>query len=368
MLSSFFCIAKTRVHIYINLIYFASLEKIHMNPTITRLIASDWDSIKNLVRQGTSFLITTHVQADPDALGSEIALASALRNAGKKARILNPTSISKNYSFIDPQGSVGVYDAANGELDPAAFDAVFVLDISRWERLGPLAEPVRHCGRPKVCMDHHPYSGGYADFHVVDTSACATAELVYDLICDLNFPMTQEIASALYTAILADTGSFSFSNTTPRSHQIACDLLNHGIQARSLHEKLYQTHSARRLLFLGKALSSIKFDCNDRLAWMSISHKMLLASGIHPDEIDGFVDLARNCKSVTLSMLFLEVEPNDIKISLRAKGQFNANQLAGKFGGGGHNHASGIRLASTLEQAEQSVLDEARKAVDSCAS
>lgn len=337
-----------------------------MKPATTRILTSDWESIKNLVRQSSGFLITTHVQADPDALGSEIALASALNHAGKKARILNPTRISQNYSFIDPHQNVGVYDSTGSKLASDEFDAVFILDISRWERLGPLAEPIRNCGRPKVCMDHHPYSGGHADYHVVDTSACATAELVYDLICDLDLPITQEIASALYTAIVADTGSFSFSNTTPRSHQIACDLLNHGIQARSLHEKLYQTHSARRLLFLGNALSSLKFDCNDRLAWMSISHEMLQATGIHPDEIDGFVDMARNCKSVVLSMLFLEVAPNDIKISLRAKGQFNANQLAGKFGGGGHNHASGIRIATTLEDAERAILSEARKAVESC--
>ena len=178
--------------------------------------------------------------------------------------------------------------------------------------------------------------------------------------------ITRPIAEALYTAILADTGSFSFSNTTSRSHQIACDLLSHGIAARSLYEKLYQNHSARRLVFVGKALASLQFDCNDRLAWICISHKMLQELGIHPDEVDGIVDMPRNCRSVLLSMVFLEVEPNDIKISLRAKGKFNANQLAGKFGGGGHNHASGIRMAGALHEVESAVLAEARIAVDSC--
>lgn len=337
-----------------------------MKPATTRVLAGDWESIKTLVQQSGSFLITTHVQADPDALGSEIALATALQDAGKNAVIVNPTPVSQNYSFLDSRKEIRVYDPQGTGLNDFSFDAVFVLDISRWERLGQLADPIRDCGRPKVCMDHHPYSGGHADYHVIDTAACATAELVYDLITDLGIPMTRGIASALYTSILADTGSFSFSNTTSRSHQIACDLLSHGIHARSLYEKLYQNHTPKRLIFLGKALSNLKMDCLDRLAWITISNKMLRESGIHPDEVDGFVDMPRNCKSVLLSVLFLEIEPNDVKISLRAKGNFNANQLAGKFGGGGHNHASGIRLSGPLSEVESSVLAEARKAVEAC--
>ena len=336
-----------------------------MSIATKRLVASDWESIKSIVGRNQSFLITTHVQADPDALGSEIALAEALKSAGKQVTIVNPTPVSRNYSFIDRFGEIVVFDS---ELTVRAmnFDAVFILDISRWERLGLMADTIRDCGRPKICMDHHPYSGGHADFHVVDTGACATAELVYDLVCDLGIPISRPLAEALYTAILADTGSFSFSNTSSRSHQIACDLLSHGIPARSIYEKLYQNHSPKRLIFLGKALASLQFDCGERMAWISIDQKMLREMGVHPEEVDGFVDMARNCRDVLLSIVFLEVEPNDIKISLRAKGNFNANQLAGKFGGGGHNHASGIRLAGPLQEIETAVLAEARKAVESC--
>jgi phosphoesterase RecJ-like protein len=337
-----------------------------MQPAPQKVLTSDWEAIKSLIERNNRFLITTHVQADPDALGSEIALAASLREAGKQTVILNPTAVSNNYSFLDEAGEIQVYDPASRGLSEFSFDVVFILDISRWERLGSLADPIRECGRSIICMDHHPYSGGHADYHVVDTGACATAELVYDLICDLHIPINRQIAAALYTAILADTGSFSFSNTSARSHEIARDLLGHGINARALYEKLYQNHSCRRLVFMGQALSSLQLDCNDRLAWISISHKMLQENGIHPDEVDGFVDLARNCRSVLLSIVFMEVEPGDIKISLRAKGNFNANQLAGKFGGGGHNHASGIRLAGSLNEVEQSVLAEARKAVHAC--
>ncbi len=242
-------------------------------------------------------------------------------------------------------------------------DAVFILDISRWERLGSLSDPVRFCGRPKICIDHHPYSGGFADYHLVNTEACATAEIVYDLINFTGIRLDKRMAECLYASMVADTGSFSFSNTNARSHKIASELLTYGVCPRTVFEQLYQNQTPERLKFLGAALSSLRFDCNQKLAWMTISHEMLKQYGLDFEDIDGFVDLPRNCRSVLLSVLFLEVEPNDVKISLRAKGDFNANRLAGLFGGGGHNHASGIRLTGPLPVIEESVLKEARKAM-----
>ncbi|HSE40243.1 MAG TPA: bifunctional oligoribonuclease/PAP phosphatase NrnA [Acidobacteriota bacterium] len=322
--------------------------------------SKDWDSIQKIVETGKRFLITTHVQADPDALGSEIALAEALKSAGKQPLILNPTPISHNYTFIDVNHEVTSYE--KGEPLPD-IDATFILDISRWERLGTLSEVVRDSNKPKVCIDHHPYTGGHADFHLVNVQACASAEIVYDLIRFLDIDITPPIAEPLYTAILSDTGSFSFSNTSARAHQIAYELISHGVPCRSIFEKLYQNHSPERLKFMGKVLSTLQLDCDQKLAWITIPHRQLLENKIHPDDIEGFVDMARNCKNVLLSVLFLEVEPDDVKISLRAKGNFNASQLAAQFGGGGHNHASGIRLIGPLPEIEQTILAEARRAL-----
>ena len=243
-------------------------------------------------------------------------------------------------------------------------DAVFILDISRWERLGGLADPIRLCRKPKTCIDHHPYTGGYADFHLVSTQACASAEIVYDLLRYLDIPLNRRIAECLYTAIVADTGSFAFSNTNPTTHRIAAELMTHNICCRSIVEHLYQNHTPKRLKFLGEALTNLQFDCGQRLAWMTISHRTLAEHGLSPDDAEGFVDLPRNCRSVLLSVLFLEVEPNDVKISLRAKGNFNANKLAALFGGGGHNHASGIRMKGSLSEVESTVLTEARKQIN----
>ena len=323
---------------------------------------ADWENIKNVIQNGNSFLITTHVQADPDALGSELALAEGLRSWNKQTIILNPTPLSKNHAFLDTANEVHAFDEKSG-LNGFPVDGVFILDISRWERLGGLADPIRYCGKPKVCIDHHPYSGGFADHHLVNVNACASAEIVYDLIQYLELPLSKSIAERLYASIVADTGSFSFSNTNARSHEIASHLLSFGISSRSTHENLHQNHTPERLRFLGQSLSELRFDCNGKLAWMSISNQMLKQNGLLPEDVEGFVDIPRNCRDVLLSVVFLEVEPNDVKVSLRAKANFNANQLASIFGGGGHTHASGIRILDSLANAESMVLAEARKAM-----
>jgi len=333
-----------------------------MISTAEKLFSTDWESIRKLILEENSFLITTHVNADPDALGSEFALAEALMSIDKKALILNPTPVAKNHLFMDPANQVQTYDPAR-PLSSYDFDSVFILDISRWERLGPLADRIRDCGKPIVCADHHPYTGGFADYHLVNIDACATAEIVYDLIKYLGIPITKRIAESVYTAMLSDTGAFSFTNTNARSHKIASELLSYDVAPRTIFEQLYQNHTPQRLKFLGTALSGLKFDCDQKLAWMTISHEMLQQNGLTYEDVEGFVDIPRNCKSVLLSMLFLEVEPDDVKISLRAKGDFNANRLAAIFGGGGHNHASGIRLQGALPAIEKSVLSEARKAM-----
>jgi bifunctional oligoribonuclease and PAP phosphatase NrnA len=328
-----------------------------------KLSGDDWDAIARIIQNEKRFLITTHVNADPDALGSELALAEALRKLGKEPIILNPTPISCNHQFLDPANSVKAFKIGE-PLEDLKFDAVFILDISRWERLGDLADPIRFCGRPKICMDHHPYSGGFADYHVINTAACATAEIVYDLINILGVSLNQRMAECLYTSMLADTGSFTFSNTNARSHKIVAELLTHNVCPRTICEQLYQNHTPERLKFLGNALSNLQFDCNQKLAWMTISHEMLDRYGLKPEDVEGFVDFPRNCRNVLLSVLFLEVEPDDIKISLRAKGEFNANRLATHFGGGGHVHASGIRLIGELNAVQETILSEARKALE----
>jgi Exopolyphosphatase-related proteins len=324
---------------------------------------NDWDAIARIIQNERRFLITTHVNADPDALGSELALAEALRKIDKEPLILNPTPVSSNYQFLDPANSIDGYQKG-ASLENLTFDAVFILDISRWERLGDLADPVRFCGRPKICIDHHPYSGGFAEYHLVNTEACATAEIIYDLIHFLGISLDQRMAECLYTSMLSDTGSFTFSNTNARSHKIVAELLAQNVCPRVIFEQLYQNHTPERLKFLGNALSNLQFDCKQKLAWMTISREMLDRYGLKPEDVEGFVDFPRNCRDVLLSVLFLEVEPEDIKISLRAKGNFNANRLATHFGGGGHNHASGIRLIGPLLSVQETILTEARKALE----
>src|SRR5688572_13840144 len=132
--------------------------------------SNEWETIREIIRNGNRFLITTHVNADPDGLGSELALAEGLRSLNKESVILNPTTLSRHFAFLDPKHEVQVYSNENQNLAEAGFDGIFIIDISRWERLGLLSDPIRFCGKPKICIDHHPYTGGYADHHLVNVN------------------------------------------------------------------------------------------------------------------------------------------------------------------------------------------------------
>jgi phosphoesterase RecJ-like protein len=335
-----------------------------MSVVSERSFSKDWESIRRVIDESQRFLIATHVNADPDALGSELALAEGLRKSGKHVEIINPTSTSKNFQFLDPESEIKEFTGGGKTVSPESFDAIFIMDISRWERLGALADPIRVCKKPKICIDHHPYTGGFADFHLVNVKACASAEIVFDLLQELQIPIDRRIAEYIYISILADTGSFAFSNTNQRTHEIASELLKYGIDPRALHEHLYQNYTPQRLKFLGNLLCNLHFECNQQMAWVSVSRQLFQEFHMKPDDLEGFVDLPRNCKSVLLSILFAEVAPNDIKISLRSKGDFHSSLIAAEFGGGGHHHASGIRLQGSLSEVEKVVLAKAKELLE----
>src|SRR4030095_8988007 len=169
-----------------------------MSVIFDRSFSQDWESISQIIKGNSRFLITTHVNADPDALGSELSFSEGLRSIGKQPVILNPTRISRHYSFLDQRNEVKEF----ANEDVRTFDAAFILDISRWERLGSLANPLQDFNKPRICIDHHPYTGGFTDLHLVNVNACASAEIVYDLLSFLGIPLNQRIAECLYISIL----------------------------------------------------------------------------------------------------------------------------------------------------------------------
>lgn len=310
------------------------------------------------ISQHQNFLITTHVNPDGDGIGSELGLARFLRDLGKNAVILNSTSTPRNYRFLDPEDEIRLYNPLNGLEQTQGAEVVFIVDISRWERLGPMKSVIQNHSARKVCIDHHPLIGDFADINLVCQQKCASGLLVLNLVNFMNGTLTARIAEPLYAAILTDTGAFRFPNTNAETHEAAARLLSAGICPNRIYEHIYERCSPERVHLLGLILSNLEYMHGGRLAWAIITQEMLRQTGVEQEETDGFVDIARCIRTVQASFLFIEQSDGRVKASLRSKGDVDVNRFALQFGGGGHQNASGILLDGPVEAAAKHVLNE----------
>ncbi|MFC1514239.1 bifunctional oligoribonuclease/PAP phosphatase NrnA [candidate division KSB1 bacterium] len=239
---------------------------------------------------------------------------------------------------------------------------MIVLDISTLERLVRMAPAVRKSKALKVCIDHHEGNEIFGDLSIIDESACATAELIYEMINNLGGKLDYDIALGLYVGILTDTGSFRYSQSVDRAHIIASDLLKYGIDPEDTYKYLYENSSWNRFELFKLLLDRTRKEYGGKLVWSKITTEMFENSGAKREEIEGFVDFPMTIQGVEVSILFLEVPNRGTKISLRSIKTIDVQKLAAQFGGGGHKHASGIRLFDTgIDDAEKMVIEEAVK-------
>ncbi|KPK96221.1 hypothetical protein AMJ80_01145 [bacterium SM23_31] len=320
-----------------------------------------WKKLEEVIQNNRTFTITTHVNPDGDAVGSELALYNFLRQRGKNVRIINGNPLPVVYNFlVDSPDLFGVFSEADEEW-VAKCDVIFVLDISRLERLIWMESCIKSSTAYKVCIDHHEGNDCFTDLTIINESACATAELIYELIIILGGTIDRQTAEALYVAILTDTGSFTHSNVTERAHFIAAELIKHGVKPAEIFNKVYANSSWERVDLFMQTLSTLKKECGGKLAWMKITTDMFSAAGAVREEIEGFVDYPLNIAGVEMAILFLEVPDRGTKISLRAKNKIDVHKFAQQFGGGGHKHSAGIRLFDVdIDSAVTRILEKAQ--------
>ena len=315
-----------------------------------------------LVR-GRRVALSTHINADGDGCGSEAGLARLLGARGLSARIVNPTPWPALFDFL----LEGVTDAtARGGKGLADVDLLIVLDISDIKRLGVLADTVRTLRVPRVVIDHHvPSDDPAGDVILADTAACATGELVYDLARVLDLEITPPVARALYTAILTDTGSFRFSNTTPRCLAIAADLLARGVDPEEMYQRVYANAPLGRVRILAEALGTLEVDPGHGLAWLSLGAGATDRHDVRTEDLDGIVEHARSIAGTRMALFFRDLGHGKVKVSFRSTGDVDVNRFARRFGGGGHAKAAGAMIPGSLEEVRETVVEAAREFVDS---
>ncbi|HEX6060009.1 MAG TPA: bifunctional oligoribonuclease/PAP phosphatase NrnA, partial [Gemmatimonadaceae bacterium] len=321
------------------------------------------DAIRRLAEAlpaGGRVALTTHINADGDGCGSEAALARLLRQRGIDAFVVNPTPWPEMYDFL--LGDDVRDRSPEGALALARIDALVTLDISDVKRLGQLTDAVRALRVPKLVIDHHIASDEPAgDVALADTSACATGELVFDLARELGLELDPAIATALYAAILTDTGGFRYSNTTPRCHAIAGALLAAGVDPERMYQRIYASVPMGKLRLLGEALATLEADDAHGLAWLSIDADALERFGLRSEDLEGIVEHARSIEGTRIALFFRDLGHGRVKVSFRSTGDADVNALARRFGGGGHAKASGAMIAGSLEEVRERVLAAARE-------
>ena len=320
-------------------------------------------AIEQLAREfvsGRRVALSTHINADGDGCGSQIALARILAQRGLDVRIVNPTPWPALFHFLLDDDIQEM--SAKGAAALRNIDLLIVLDISDVKRLGTLTETVRRLNVPKLVIDHHIASDDPAGSVILtDVSACATGELVYDLACVLDFEITPEIARPLYSAILTDTGSFRFSNTTPRCHAMAADLLAAGVDPEEIYVRIYASAPPGRVHLLADVLSTLGVDEQRGLAWLTMGAGALEKYGVRQEDLDGIVEYARTIAGTRMALFFRDLGYGKVKVSFRSTGEVDVNAFARQFGGGGHAKASGALIAGSLEEVRERVIAAAQQ-------
>lgn len=320
-------------------------------------------AVADAVLAARRVVMTTHVNADGDGLGSEVALVHLLRGMGRDAVIVNPTPVPDRYRFlVDPIAEADRTAQASATIKSA--DLFLVLDISDLGRLGNLAEAIRVRDLPVACVDHHVSPGTLpAGARLVDPSASATAELVYDLACVAGWPIDTDAARAMYVGLMTDTGGFRFGNTTPRVLRVAASLLEAGLDPERLYEQVYATAPVGRIRLMSEVLKSLAVEPEIGLAWVTVESDALARHAVSADDLDGIVEFARSVQGTRLALLFRHLASGRVKVSFRSVGDFDVAEFAHQFGGGGHSKASGASIAGSMTDVQAAVLGAARSAL-----
>ncbi|MBC7344468.1 MAG: bifunctional oligoribonuclease/PAP phosphatase NrnA [Clostridia bacterium] len=308
------------------------------------------------LKSSSRVLVTSHLLPDGDSVGSVIALTEALQRAGLEARAVQAEPVPDMYKFLE----------VNVKMEPLSGDdsgAVVVLDCTDTDRLGEELKKVAEQADLLVNIDHHVSNTGFGHLNLVDVKAAATGEIVYDLVRVLGVEISPPMATALYTAIVTDSGSFQYENTCPRSLRVAAELLELGADHALLRANLWENQPLECLLVLRNVLNSLSLDPDGRVAWISLDRKAYDGLHLKSEHCEGLINFPRSIAGVEVAMFFRETEPGTVKVGLRSKSLVDVNELAARFGGGGHPRAAGCTLKGRLDEVIETVVRAAQDMV-----
>jgi len=315
--------------------------------------------ICDAIKEHQNFLLSAHIRPEGDSIGSLLGIQFLLHKLGKEAWIVSQDSFPSRLDVMSQDGWHTVAEVLNLKEKPK-FDACIVVDCPNPARIGRVQELIA----PEtviINIDHHVSNIRFGHFNLVDDRAAACGEIICDLFKELNIPLTKEAALPLYVSISTDTGSFRYSNTTSKTHRVAAELIQTGINLEEINENLYERFSRRRVSLLADLLKNIKVEMGGKVVWAVVKKNMIRRTKTSFADTEGFIDFLRSIAGVRIAFILIENGKNKYQVSFRAKGMNDVNQIAQAFGGGGHRKASGCSIQGTAEKAVDQILTEVRK-------
>lgn len=307
----------------------------------------EFSNFYSIIKQKKSFIVIGHIHPEGDCIGSTLATALYLKSLGKEVTAYNENDVPDNLKFLP--GSETMINTVKGINQ----DVCIFVDCADKKRSGKIIDEVEKSSALRVNIDHHYTNDSYGDINIIDDSASATGEIIYDFLRFVKHPIDLSIGQNIYTAILTDTGSFRYSNSTVKAFTTASSLVDLGVKPWDVAMNLYENQSVGRVKLLSIILSTL--DIRDGFASIVILKEMLEKTSTNSGDIDGFINYPRSIKSVSVAIQFRELEDKTFKISFRSKGNVDVSGIAMAFNGGGHKNAAACLIKDDLSNVKETI-------------
>ena len=308
-------------------------------------------------KENKKFIISSHQNLEGDAIGSQLALAEFLKRFGKQVFLLAPEKIPEKYTFL-PETEKILYTTKKMDYDVAC-----VVDCTDIDRIG-LVKGLLDFKKPIINIDHHISNTNFGTINWVEPKLSCTGELIYYLFKRADAPIDKKAALYMYIAMLTDTGSFRYSNTTANTHKIVAELIEKGLNPTYIYRKIYEEAHKGRLTLLASVLSTLDMTKDGKVAWIRVTRGMLKKNKTDMEGTEDFVNFPRSIKGVKVALAFREIDKDTVKVSLRSNEHVDVCKLAKLFGGGGHASASGCTIKGSMGEIEEAVVLKAKSWVD----
>ena len=311
--------------------------------------------IVEALRARRRFVLSSHSRPDGDSIGSQLAMAYALQAMGKEVTVVNADPAAPPLMAFPGVPEIRIAPSADGD-----FDAAIIMECGDLKRTG-----VTGLDRFFVInIDHHPGNTGFGQINWFNAGAAACAEMVYEVVRALGVPLSKEIATHIYLAILTDTGSFHYSSMSTRTFDICRECLDAGVDPAQVARMVFDSNNLGRLKLFGAVLNLMQIDPSGRIATLHVDHEMTLAAGGTYEDTEGLVNMPLTVKDIVASVFFKQEQGNEYRVSLRSKGDIDVNVIAKMYGGGGHKNASGCTLTGALDELQKTLTKQLEGAID----